>query len=177
MEILAGDWRGKYASISGLTEPPQITLFHGMIKHDIISFTEIAQFEVITEENKKSIAGTLGWGAVGAVALGPLGLLAGVLGGGNKKVRVIAITFNDGRKVLLKGTQKDVEQMTKFRFNQSLAAPVELPHAIKTEPEPEPEVPSNREPAIDRAIQRNDLVGDFGNRGGGSEPVFGRRRS
>ena len=177
MDILAGDWSGKYASISGLTKPPQITLFHGLIKHDVISFTEIDQFDVITEENKKSIAGTLGWGAVGAIALGPLGLLAGVLGGGNKQVRVIAITFNDGRKVLLKGTQKDVEQMMKFRFNQSRAAQVEQPPVIETERAPEPEAPSKMEAAIDRAIQRKDRVGDIENRGGGSKSVFGRRTS
>ena len=39
----------------------------------------------ITEENKKSFIGKAGWGLVGGLALGPVGMLAGLLAGGNKQ--------------------------------------------------------------------------------------------
>lgn len=39
----------------------------------------------ITEENKASFIGKAGWGLAGGLVLGPVGLLAGLLAGGNKK--------------------------------------------------------------------------------------------
>lgn len=54
------------------------------IENNLINITPI------TEENKSSFVGKAGWGLVGSVALGPLGLLAGVLSGGNKKVMCCA---------------------------------------------------------------------------------------
>ena len=56
--------------------------------------------ELASEENVKKMGGTMGWGAVGALALGPVGLLAGlVLGGKSKDVTFIAI-HKDGRKFM-----------------------------------------------------------------------------
>lgn len=54
------------------------------IENNLINITPI------TEENKSSFVGKAGWGLVGSVALGPLGLLAGVLSDGNKKVMCCA---------------------------------------------------------------------------------------
>lgn len=55
---------------------------------------------VASEEAIKSVGGTIGWGIAGGVALGPVGLLAGlVLGGKRKEVTFIA-KFKDGRKVI-----------------------------------------------------------------------------
>ena len=48
----------------------------------------------------KKIGGTVGWGAVGAIALGPVGLLAGLLLGGKKKEVTFVARFKDGRKLL-----------------------------------------------------------------------------
>lgn len=54
------------------------------IENNLINITPI------TEENKSSFIGKAGWGLAGTIALGPLGLLAGVLSGGNKKVMCCA---------------------------------------------------------------------------------------
>jgi hypothetical protein len=71
------------------------------IHSNTLSFVEVA-----SEENIKKLSGTLGWGFVGAVALGPLGLLAGALVGGRKKEVTFIAEFSDGRK-LLATTDKD----------------------------------------------------------------------
>ncbi len=94
-----------------------ISLFRGTFAHDKVSVDEIESADLVTQENQASIAGKLGWGAVGAVALGPLGLLAGVLGGGNKSSMVVAIKFKDGRAVLLEGKSKDMQPILGAGFS------------------------------------------------------------
>ncbi len=65
-----------------------------------IPASHLQTFEIATEENVKRAAGTAGWAAIGLVALGPIGLLAGlILGGKGKDVTFIA-EFRDGRKLL-----------------------------------------------------------------------------
>lgn len=65
-----------------------------------IPLSNLETVEIATEENVKKLGGTLGWGAVGAVVLGPLGLLAGLLLGGKKKEITFVAKFKDGRKLL-----------------------------------------------------------------------------
>lgn len=61
---------------------------------------EFESVEVATEEAVKRVGGTVGWGAAGAVLLGPVGLLAGLLvGGRGKDVTFIGFT-KDGKKML-----------------------------------------------------------------------------
>lgn len=87
----------------------KVSLFLGQLtlksdKHkwvgENIKITEFEKVEIVTEENKKKVLGTVGWGAAGALMLGPLGLLAGLLLGGKKKEVCFAGTFKDGRKLL-----------------------------------------------------------------------------
>lgn len=65
-----------------------------------ISISEFETVEVASEENVKTIGGTVGWGAVGALALGPVGLLAGLLLGGKGKEVTFVARLKDGRKLL-----------------------------------------------------------------------------
>ncbi len=60
----------------------------------------IASIQPITEDNKKSIIGKAGWGVAGALALGGVGALAGVLAGGNKKEMLIAMEMKSGEKIV-----------------------------------------------------------------------------
>jgi hypothetical protein len=65
-----------------------------------ISGKEIESIEVLTEANAKRLGGSLGWGAVGALALGPLGGLAGLIVGGRGTDVTILCQFKDGRKLV-----------------------------------------------------------------------------
>jgi len=83
-----------------------------------VNFTDhIISAEVMTEESKTSILGKAGWGAVGAIALGPLGLLAGVLGGGRSKEICVACELDDGRKFIATASASEYQDLLKNIFN------------------------------------------------------------
>lgn len=65
-----------------------------------ISLSELEEADIATEESIKRVGGTVGWGAAGAVLLGPVGLLAGLLLGGKKTEITFVAKFKDGRKML-----------------------------------------------------------------------------
>ena len=73
---------------------------------ETIPASEIDEIDKASEESIKKIGGTIGWGATGAVLLGPAGLLAGLLLGGRKKEVTFAAKFKDGRKILATTDQK-----------------------------------------------------------------------
>lgn len=67
--------------------------------------------EPASEEAAVRLGGAAGWGAAGALLLGPAGLLAGlVLGGRGKKVTFIAV-FKNGKKFLGTAPQKTFNKM------------------------------------------------------------------
>lgn len=65
-----------------------------------ISVAQLEALEIASEENVKKLGGTVGWGAVGALVLGPIGLLAGLMLGGKKKEVTFVARFKDGRRLL-----------------------------------------------------------------------------
>ena len=65
-----------------------------------IPINSLESIDIATEENVKKLGGTVGWGAAGALLLGPAGLLAGLLLGGKKKEVTFIAKFHDGRKLL-----------------------------------------------------------------------------
>ena len=67
---------------------------------ETIPITESESVEIATEERVKKLGGTVGWGAAGALILGPVGLLAGLLLGGKRKEVAFIAIFKDGRKLL-----------------------------------------------------------------------------
>ena len=71
-----------------------------------ISSTEVEFLSLASEESVKKLAGTVGWGAVGGVLLGPVGLLAGLLLGGKSKKVTFIVKFKDGRKFIGTTDQK-----------------------------------------------------------------------
>lgn len=68
--------------------------------------SSIASAELASAESLKKLPGTLGWGAVGLAALGPLGMFAGLLAGGRKNVSTFIVTFTDGRVFIGTGDTK-----------------------------------------------------------------------
>ena len=88
----------------------------------LIPFTEAISFEEIDIERINSGDAAL-LGVLSAVALGPLGLLAGgVLGGLNKK-KLFVIEFKDGRKLVGKASKlpfKNLKEAFKMRELMSL---------------------------------------------------------
>ncbi|WP_431221731.1 hypothetical protein ACQ86O_14680 [Serratia sp. L9] len=56
--------------------------------------------EISTEENVKKIGGAVGWGTVGGVLAGPVGILAGAMLGGNKKQVTFILGLTDDRQLM-----------------------------------------------------------------------------
>ena len=61
---------------------------------------DLESVEMLDEEKVKKLLGTAGWGVAGAVLLGPLGAIGGILLGGNKKEVAFAAYLKDGRKFM-----------------------------------------------------------------------------
>ena len=92
-DFLKGDGQFGFGSLTLKTKKHRIV-------GETIPITELEDVEVATEENVKKLGGTVGWGAAGALVFGPVGLLAGLLLGGNNKQVTFVAKFKDGRKLL-----------------------------------------------------------------------------
>lgn len=116
IEIHAGDFYKVYGSV----------VFGKMIlrnkQHPImgesIPFNRLKLVQIATEESVKSLGGTLGWGAIGAVALGPAGLLAGLLLGGKSKEVTFLAELEDGRKFMATTDSKTFTEMQAAAFGK-----------------------------------------------------------
>ncbi len=69
-------------------------------KPELIKPKQFTEIEIANEESVKKLSGTIGWGAVGSVLLGPVGMLAGLLLGGKSKEVTFVGVLKDGRKLL-----------------------------------------------------------------------------
>ncbi|AKR55736.1 hypothetical protein XM25_07977 [Devosia sp. H5989] len=124
MKLLAGDWKAGTdvlvkRSLTGRWK--ELLLSRGFLRTDRVPMGEIASCTLVTQENQTSILGKVGWGAVGAVALGPLGLLAGVIGGGNHSHRVVVFETADGRKAMVRCSAAEAEALLAASFDHQLA--------------------------------------------------------
>ena len=100
VEVHAGDFtKGKDSAFgNGLfLMKVSVKLFAPLEK---IPIENVEEIDVATEERVKKLGGTVGWGITGAVLLGPVGLLAGLLLGGRKNMVTFVCKFKDGRKFL-----------------------------------------------------------------------------
>lgn len=77
---------------------------------------DVEELAVASEESVKRLGGTVGWGAAGAVILGPVGLLAGLLAGGRKKEVTFIVKFSDGKKALCTADSKIFTKMQASQF-------------------------------------------------------------
>lgn len=73
---------------------------------ETVKITDIEVIEPATEEAVKRIGGTVGWGVAGAVILGPVGLLAGLICGGEGTDTTFVCKLSDGRKFMATAPSK-----------------------------------------------------------------------
>lgn len=109
MKVLAGDWKAN--EVAGvkrnlLNKPVGLLMPKGFLG-ETIPFAEVASAEIVSDRD--SLSQRAGWAALGALAFGPIGLLAGAAAA----TRVtIAIEFKDGRRALLEGGESDAKAIT-----------------------------------------------------------------
>ena len=104
MKILDGNLP-KTASIRSIANDMYIFIPKGLFKMDKISLKEhLTEAKQITEENKHDLLSKAGWSTLGAIALGPAGLLAGLLLGGKRKEVYCACKLDTGEMFCLSCT-------------------------------------------------------------------------
>jgi len=104
--VLAGDFKnGKGSQFVGdsfyMEKKPKDFfgwLFVGF--REKINVSSVIEIDLASTENVSSLFGSLAGGAVGGMILGPVGLLAGLLTGGQKQRVTFVCKFKDGRKFL-----------------------------------------------------------------------------
>lgn len=110
LKVLSGDFKeAKFRS--GLFQSHGTLLFPSpdwwnpfLAKYPPERITKITE---ITEENKKDFTSAAGWAALGGLALGPLGLLAGAVFGGRKKSIYFAVILDDGRRAVIEAPPQE----------------------------------------------------------------------
>ena len=94
----------------------------------------IIDLEEITEENKHKILAKAGWSTLGAIALGPVGLLAGLFMGGKKKMICAAIKCKSGESILVECENKVYQEL--YAIYQKTEK------TVSEEPTQKPSIPS-----------------------------------
>lgn len=81
-----------------------------------VPLSDLEQVDIASEESVKRVGGTVGWGVAGAVILGPVGLLAGLLGGGRGTDVTFVARFRDGKKMLASTDSKTYRKLAAAVF-------------------------------------------------------------
>lgn len=103
VKVLAGDiHNGDWEYNGGV-------LWGGFDQVNIAS--DLLKVEIKNEEGAKNIAQTLGWAVAGNIVFGPVGLIAGLAMGGNRKNVCAMCELKDGRKFLAVMDSKIFQQM------------------------------------------------------------------
>jgi len=85
-------------------------------KEEIKLSANIERIEIMTEEKAKSFLGSAGLGIVGGLVFGPIGALAGILAGGNKREVCFACYLKDGRKFMAITDPKTYQKLATLAF-------------------------------------------------------------
>ena len=105
-DLTAGDWEFKMGVLWGGFD--QVNLA-----------TDLKSMQIQTEESAKNLAQLLGWAVVGNIVFGPLGLIAGLAMGGNRKQVCAMCELKDGRKFLAIMDSKIYQQMMALTMTRS----------------------------------------------------------
>lgn len=108
-KVIAGDYEGWdiYSMFGVLSISDNTKLFRPKIIH---LNDNITHYEILDENSTKSASSALIRGGLGAVLLGPVGLLAG-LSAKNKKEKIIALRFKDGQECIVEVDKKIFEKI------------------------------------------------------------------
>ncbi len=102
-EMIAGMNDNKYQLKKGMFAGYYLERSTGVFSDEEIKLEgNLITFEQLTEENKSSFLAKAGWGALGSLVLGPIGLAAGLFFAGNEKEITVAGELKDGQKFLAK---------------------------------------------------------------------------
>lgn len=110
-KVLAGDYEG-YKVVKTIGS----IYFQNIVDMVPLDKTTVEDYEVITEEHRKSAKSGVVRGAIGASLLGPVGLLAGGISAKKKGTYQLTIQFKSGERSLVEVDEKIYKQLIKNLF-------------------------------------------------------------
>lgn len=135
MEIIGGSLP-KGAEITSFLGSYSLSIPDGFLKSKKIKLKEhLTAVEHITEENKYSILGKAGWGALGGLVLGPVGALAGIVLGGNSKEVCCACKIDSGEEFLVSCTPEEAQKLKALAMSNPARETMTDTITIEAEPE------------------------------------------
>jgi hypothetical protein len=111
MKMVAGDFGLNTPAtfkkaFGGIGRPTHLVVSTGLLSTEKLPLDQLAAATLV--KNEDSLAGRATWAAFGAVALGPVGLLAGLV---SCRRCAVAVEFKDGRSALLECDTKEAETL------------------------------------------------------------------
>ena len=110
-KVIAGNYEGWEINIS----LGSVIISKGF-KTVVLNKDILKSIEQLTEENKKKFIGSAGAAALGGLVLGPIGLIAGVLAGGNKKEITFVCELTEDRKFMAVADSKLYTKLKTIMF-------------------------------------------------------------
>lgn len=111
-KVIAGDYNGAVIScMFGM-----VSMCQTIGKSIILNKDVVEDYELITDEHRKSASSGVARGLVGGALLGPVGVLAGGLSAKNKGIYQVAIQFKDGKRSLIEIDDKCYKTLIKLLF-------------------------------------------------------------
>ncbi len=127
MKVIGGGLPNGTEISSSMFGSYTLSVPEGFFKSRKVSLNDhLVAVEHITEENKYSILGKAGWGTLGAIALGPVGLLAGLVLGGNSKELCCACKLDTGEEFLVSCETEECQKLKSLALKSAGKMP-EIP--------------------------------------------------
>lgn len=115
--IIAGDYQGwNIALSSSLFSKPKF-YFTKTFTREEVSKATVARYDIVDRNNVSSFGRAFVYGAVGQALFGPVGMLAGILGGNKgRQSFVISIELNNGKKALLEVDERTYKEILRVLY-------------------------------------------------------------
>ncbi|HDC1792555.1 TPA: hypothetical protein O7W21_004767 [Salmonella enterica] len=126
-KIVAGNFKEGSAGYSEWGKGSFVVHDKNRSSSEKIPMNQVSSLEVATEDSVKRLGGTVGWGIAGNALFGPVGLLAGLLRGGEGKDITFICQLNDGRKFLATAKSGTFKKINAAFFNAQTQVVTESP--------------------------------------------------
>lgn len=110
--VISGEYKGEVVIKVFMEDKIRVGDFDSNI---FIDKTTVEEYQLITEENRKSGTSAILRGAAGAAILGPVGLLAG-LSAKTEGINTVAILWKNGKRSLIEVDNKIYKKIVECMF-------------------------------------------------------------
>ena len=126
LKVIGGDWPAGDGLFQVTAGPGySFAYFHMPQTREPVKATDLVGVELASQETVKRFWPAVGLGVGGAVVLGPVGLLAGLLAGGKRTESTFIAKFKDGRAVVATTDPKTFAIIKAFAARPAAPSPDE----------------------------------------------------